>query len=158
LRERQRWPIARDALRLVHFPSNLEEAHRARRRFVYEGLLLCQLALALRRRETRGRSSAPVLAVTEQIDARIRRLFPFPLTGDQDRAIADICRDLASGQPMQRLLQADVGAGKTAIAVYGLLVAVACRYQAALMAPTEVLARQHARTLDGYLAHSRVRR
>src|SRR5205823_3990760 len=92
------------------------------------------------------------------IDARIRRLFPFRLTKDQDQAVAEISRDLAGEQPMQRLLQADVGAGKTAVAAYALLVAVACKHQAALLAPTEVLARQHAQTLDGYLEHSRVRR
>ena len=101
---------------------------------------------------------APVLACTPKIDERIRRLFPFTLTTDQDRAIADICKDIASPRPMQRLVQADVGAGKTAIAVHALLVAVACGYQSAMMAPTEVLAQQHARTLDRYLAHSRVRR
>src|SRR5205085_7396514 len=92
------------------------------------------------------------------IDAHVRRLFPFRLTGDQDKAVADVVRDLASDRPMQRLLQADVGAGKTAVAVYALLVAVACKHQAALMAPTEVLAVQHFRTLERYLAHSRVRR
>src|SRR6185312_9092893 len=89
---------------------------------------------------------------------RIRRLFPFRLTDDQDRAVAEVGRDLAADKPMQRLLQADVGAGKTAVAVYALLVTVANKHQAALMAPTEVLARQHARTLDRYLSHSRVRR
>src|SRR5207249_8409880 len=88
----------------------------------------------------------------------IRRLFPFTLTADQDRAIAAIRRDLASDRPMQRLLQADVGAGKTAVAVYALLIAVANKHQAALMAPTEVLARQHWQTINGYLAQSRVRR
>lgn len=72
--------------------------------------------------------------------------------------IAELRRDLASDRPMQRLLQADVGAGKTAVAVYALLATVANKHQAALMAPTEVLARQHSRTLDRYLAHSRVRR
>src|SRR5207244_3597229 len=101
---------------------------------------------------------APVLPVTPQIDARIRRLFRFRLTGDQDKAVADVCRDLAKDRPMQRLLQADVGAGKTAVAVYALLVTVANKHQAILMAPTEVLARQHWLTLDRYLAHSRVRR
>jgi ATP-dependent DNA helicase RecG len=99
-----------------------------------------------------------VLPTTPAIDQRIRRLFPFRLTGDQDRAVAEVCRDLAGDRPMQRLVQADVGAGKTAVAVYALLVAVANKHQAALMAPTEVLARQHSRTLDHYLAHSRVRR
>src|SRR5205085_8836890 len=71
-----------------------------------------------------------------------RRSSDLPLTDDQDRAVAALCRDLRQDRPMQRLLQADVGAGKTAVAVYGLLAAVANKHQAALMAPTEVLARQ----------------
>jgi ATP-dependent DNA helicase RecG len=146
------------ALRDVHFPATLEAAHLSRRRFAYEELLLLQLALALKRRELRDRQQAPVLTVTPAIDARIRRLFPFTLTPDQERAVADICRDLASPRPMQRLLQADVGAGKTAVAVHALLVAVACKHQCALMAPTEVLAQQHFRTFDEYLRQSRVRR
>jgi ATP-dependent DNA helicase RecG len=158
LRGRHGWPDVAQALRAVHFPPSIAEATRARRRFVYESLLLVQVALAVRRRDTHDRRQAPVLAVSAALDARIRRLFPFPLTGDQDRAVADVCRDLASDRPMQRLVQADVGAGKTAVAVYALLAAVANKHQAALMAPTEVLARQHARTLERYLAHSRVRR
>lgn len=151
-------PTVTQALRDVHTPPDLKAATAARRRFWYADLLVLQTALALRRRELRDRRRAPVLTTSPQIDARIRRLFPFRLTADQDAAITDICRDLASERPMQRLLQADVGAGKTAVAVYALLVAVANKYQAALMAPTEVLARQHADTLDSYLAHSRVRR
>jgi ATP-dependent DNA helicase RecG len=152
------WPPAARALRDIHFPPSLEDARRGRRRFVYEELLILQLALAVRRREIRDGRRAPVLPVTPAIDARIRRLFPFRLTADQDRAVADVCRDLARDRPMQRLIQADVGAGKTAVAVYALLATVANKHQAALMAPTEVLARQHARTLDRYLANSRVRR
>ena len=106
----------------------------------------------------RDRGRAPVLPTSTVLDLRIRRLFPFALTGDQDKVVAEVRRDLAGERPMQRLLQADVGAGKTAVAVYALLVAVANKHQAALMAPTEVLARQHFRTLERYLAHSRVRR
>jgi ATP-dependent DNA helicase RecG len=158
LRERHGLPEVRQAIRDVHFPAALAAAEAARRRFVYEEFLLLQLALALRRRELRDRQRAPVLAVTPLIDARIRRLFPFRLTADQDRAVADVCRDLASERPMQRLLQADVGAGKTAVAVYALLVTVANKHQAILMAPTEVLARQHWQTLERYLAKSRVNR
>jgi ATP-dependent DNA helicase RecG len=152
------WPVVADALRAVHFPPSVKEAVRGRRRFIYEEFLLLQLALASRRREIRDRGRAPVLPCSPAVDIRIRRLFPFALTGDQDRAVARICRDMASERPMQRLLQADVGAGKTAVAVYALLVAVANKHQAALMAPTEVLAQQHLRTLERYLAHSRVRR
>ena len=158
LRQRYGWAGIGSALRSIHEPATLDEARLARQRFAYQELLLLQLALALRRREVRGLALAPQVTVTPKIDERIRALFPFPLTGDQDKAIADVCRDMASGLPMQRLVQADVGAGKTAIAVYAMLAAVANGHQAALMAPTEVLARQHARTLDRYLAGSRVRR
>lgn len=158
LRRKHDWPTCDQALRDVHFPPTLSAATRGRQRFVYEEFLILQLALALRRRETREEGRAPILATTLAIDARIRRLFPFQLTADQDRAVAEICRDLAADKPMQRLLQADVGAGKTAVAVYALLTTVANKHQAALMAPTEVLARQHAHVLDRYLAHSRVRR
>jgi ATP-dependent DNA helicase RecG len=158
LRGKRGWPALAQAFREVHCPPSLPAARKARGRFVYEEFLILQLALALRRRDLRDRQRAPVLATTTAIDARIRRLFPFCLTGDQDRAVADICHDLASDRPMQRLVQADVGAGKTAVAVYALLVAVACKHQAALMAPTEVLARQHAETVERYLAQSRVRR
>jgi ATP-dependent DNA helicase RecG len=125
LRLRRGWPEVGKALHALHFPPDHASAVRARQRFVYEEFLLLQLALALRRREVRDGGKAPVLPVTPEIDARIRRLFPFTLTGDQDRAVADICADLASERPMQRLVQADVGAGKTAVAVYALLAAVA---------------------------------
>lgn len=149
---------ARQALRDVHFPQSIDAGRAARRRFVYEEFLVLQLALAMRRRDLRDRRQAPVLATTPQIDMRIRRLFPFKLTADQDQAVAEVCRDLAGDRPMQRLLQADVGAGKTAVAVYALLVTVANKHQAILMAPTEVLARQHWHTFERYLAQSRVRR
>jgi ATP-dependent DNA helicase RecG len=146
------------ALNDMHLPADLAAARQARKRLVYEEFLILQLALALRRRDLRDQRKAKTLPINATIDRHIRRLFPFPLTGDQDRAVSEICRDMATEKPMQRLLQADVGAGKTAVAVYALLLAVAHQCQAALMAPTEVLARQHWRTLDAYLAHSRVRR
>ncbi len=158
LRLKRGWPTVSQALRDVHLPQTVDAGWAGRRRFVYEEFLILQLALGVRRRELRDRQQAPMLPVTSAIDARIRRLFPFQLTKDQNQAVAEICRDLAGDRPMQRLLQADVGAGKTAVAVYALLVAVANKHQAALMAPTEVLARQHAHTLERYLAQSRVRR
>src|SRR5262249_21639314 len=123
-----------------------------------EGVWVVERGLALRRRQGRDRQLAPVLPATEQVDARIRRLLPFALTQDQERAVAEICKDLGRDRPMQRLLQADVGAGKTAVAVYALLGAVANKHQAALMAPAEGLARQPAPTLGRHLAPSRVRR
>ncbi|MGL4555150.1 MAG: DEAD/DEAH box helicase, partial [Gemmataceae bacterium] len=158
IRARYCWPGVAAALRSVHEPRDLDEVRLARQRFAYQELLELQVGLALRRREAWHGPAAPALPVSPLVDARIRKLFPFALTGDQDRAVADVVADLAGPRPMQRLVQADVGAGKTAIAVYAMLAAVAGRHQAALMAPTEVLARQHALTLDRYLAGSRVRR
>jgi ATP-dependent DNA helicase RecG len=146
----------RQALPQLHFPENTEQLEQARRRFVYQELFLLQLGLALRRaRQRRGRS--PVLNATAQIDARIRRLFPFELTAGQNQVIAEIAADLSREAPMNRLLQGDVGSGKTVVAAYGMLLAVAYQYQAALMAPTEVLARQHFETLQRLLAGSQVR-
>jgi ATP-dependent DNA helicase RecG len=150
-------PIA-TALLNVHFPNDQESLEAARRRLIYDEFFLLELALAVNRNRLAHGGRAPKLATTPRIDARIRRLLPFALTPGQERAIADVVRDLAGDTPMNRLLQGDVGSGKTAVAVYALLVAVAHGYQAVLMAPTEVLARQHSATLEGYLAHSRVRR
>jgi ATP-dependent DNA helicase RecG len=94
---------------------------------------------------------------TADINARIERLFPFEWTAGQRAAIAEVAADLASETPMNRLLQGDVGSGKTVVAVYAMLACVARGHQAALMAPTEILARQHAATLSGLLRASRVR-
>ncbi|MCS7167735.1 MAG: ATP-dependent DNA helicase RecG [Gemmatales bacterium] len=158
LRQARNLPTLRQTLHWLHHPKTLEEARQARRRLAYEEFLILHLALAHRRRDVNAQVRAPQMQLTRLIDQRIRRLFPFTLTRDQERAIAEICRDMAQDRPMRRLLQADVGAGKTAVAVYALLVCVANKHQAALMAPTEVLARQHWQTLNNYLAHSRVRR
>jgi ATP-dependent DNA helicase RecG len=158
LRAARELPDIATALANAHFPTDRASGERARRRIAYEEFLLLQLALAMRHRDIRDERQAPRLEATEQIDQRIRRLFPFQLTGDQNRAVREICEDLGSGRPMNRLLQGDVGSGKTAVAAYALLVAIANRHQAALMAPTELLARQHWQTLDRYLRNSRVRR
>lgn len=152
------FPGAGQAMHDMHLPATLRDATQARRRLVYEEFLVLQLGLALKRRDAQATSKAPMLPITQKIDEHIRRLFPFQLTRDQNRAIVQICKDMGSDRPMQRLLQADVGAGKTAVAVYALLLTVAHKHQAALMAPTEVLARQHWRTVSNYLAKSKVRR
>ncbi len=146
------------ALRGLHIPESRAEYELARRRLIFEDLLEFQLAVALRRRIWRDERAAPKLPTTQKIDARIRRLFPFQFTAGQNQAVQDLARDLGSGQAMHRLLQADVGAGKTAIAIYGMLVAVANDHQAVLMAPTELLASQHWQTVERALSESRVKR
>ena len=98
-----------------------------------------------------------MLRADKLLDERIRKRFPFTLTEAQQHAIWEILKDLQSAHPMNRLLQGDVGSGKTVVAVYAMLVCVARGYQAALMAPTEILARQHAATLASLLKASRVR-
>jgi ATP-dependent DNA helicase RecG len=158
VRAKHQYPPVAQALWHVHFPDAVAQGLHGRQRFIYEEFLVLQVALAVRRRAVRDRQQAPRLITTPAIDAHIRKLYPFRLTADQDRAVAAIVKDLASDRPMQRLLQADVGAGKTAVAVYALLVAVANKHQAIIMAPTEVLAQQHWQTLGQYLAKSRVRR
>lgn len=146
-----------EALPQIHLPPDQESLARARRRFVYQELLILQLAVALKRQQQTQRS-APPLEATAKIDARISRLFPFELTAAQREAIEQIAADMGRTVPMNRLLQGDVGSGKTVVAVYAMLLAVAHGYQAVMMAPTEVLARQHALTLDRLLGASHVRR
>jgi ATP-dependent DNA helicase RecG len=151
------WPL-RKALPEIHFPSDRESLAFARRRLVYQELFILQLALAVKRRQQHDQRSAPPLEASAKIDARIRRLFPFELTAGQQRAIADIAADMARPLPMNRLLQGDVGSGKTVVAVYAMLLAIAHGFQTVLMAPTEVLAQQHSLTLEKLLAASQVRR
>jgi ATP-dependent DNA helicase RecG len=136
LRQRLGLPAIGAALRGLHTPHSRAEYDAARRRLVLEDLLEFQLAVALRKRAWRMQPAAPQLPSSAKIDARIRRLFSFAFTPGQDEAIRDITADLASGHAMHRLLQAEVGAGKTVVAIYALLVAVANGFQAVLMAPT----------------------
>ena len=158
LREELDLPVLRDAVRMVHSAATPGEYEAARYRIVFDDLLEFQLGLVLRRRAWRQSGAAPILPTTARIDSRIRRLFPFRFTDGQNSAVNDIVADLASGRAMHRLLQADVGAGKTSVAVYAMLVAIAAGHQAVLMAPTEVLANQHWDTIDRLLIHSRVDR
>ena len=150
------WPI-RAALPQVHAPENQASLAEALRRFIYQEFFILQLALAMKKWRLENRQSAPPLPADARIDARITRLFPFELTAGQRQAIDEIAGDMARSRPMNRLLQGDVGSGKTVVAMYAMLLAVAHGHQAALMAPTEVLARQHLRTLSAALAASKVR-
>jgi len=158
LLKRLELPSLKSALQGVHQPPDMETYERCRQRVLFDDLYEFQLGLALRRRSWRNRRNAPQLEVSAKIDARIRRLFPFSFTEGQDLAIKDLASDFKSGFAMHRLLQADVGAGKTVVAIYAMLVAVAHGWQAALMAPTELLATQHWQTLQNVLGDSHVKR
>lgn len=147
-----------NAVRQVHLPNTVEEYREGMRRLLFDDLLEFQLALAMRRRFWKKERLSVPLPTSAKIDARIRRRFSFRFTAGQDRAVAEIVSDLGRDRAMHRLLQADVGAGKTAVAVYAMLVAIAAGTQAVIMAPTEVLAQQHWNTIDRLLADSRVER
>ena len=110
------WPIKK-ALPQIHFPGDRENLDHARRRFVYQELFVLQLALAVKRRQQHDQCRSPAMEATALIDARIRRLFPFELTDGQKQAIAEIARDMAGPLSMNRLLQGEVGSGKTVVAV-----------------------------------------
>jgi ATP-dependent DNA helicase RecG len=141
-------PQRGDAFWALHRPRSLDEAEEGRRRLAFDELLLLQLGIARRRREREVEVAAALDAPGDLI-ARYREVLPFTLTEDQERAIVEIDADLRRTTPMQRLLQGDVGSGKTVVALYALLRAVESQRQGALMAPTETLAEQHFLTLEG---------
>ncbi len=141
------------ALRAIHRPESMEELGAAKRRLIFDEFLRMQAGLVARKRAL----AAEQTGIRHDVDGPLLPAFlerlPFPLTGDQQRAIDEITRDMEGAAPMHRLLQGDVGSGKTVVALAALLVAVQGGYQGAFMAPTEVLAEQHylgsLRMLDG---------
>ena len=188
LAEKNLLPID-EALRQIHCPGSAEMITAAHRRFVYQELLMLQLALRMHRGQQKRAHAAPAITVDTRLDARIRARFPFEFTAAQRKVCGEIAADLAKPEPMNRLLQGDVGSGKTAVAIYVMLATVAtpvkpagatgarvagdsvageptsvepasgekpARYQAAIMAPTELLARQHFAGLERLLAGSGV--
>ena len=142
LRARENLPLKRDALVAIHRPEAEGEAERGRRRLAFEELLVLQIGIA-RRAAERERTLAPSLGQPGELIARYRKTLPFALTPYQEKAVREIDADLTRTVPMQRLLQGDVGSGKTVVALYALLRAVENGRQGALMAPTETLAEQH---------------
>jgi len=140
--ERGDHPALDEALRTAHFPEEAADVPEALDRLAFDELLALQLTLAQARR-ARDELTAPPIHVAEADVAAIIDALPFTLTGDQAAAVAAIVEDLASERPMRRMLQGDVGSGKTAVAAVALACAVRAGWQAALMAPTEILARQH---------------
>ncbi len=139
-----------DAVRGVHFPASPERLQEGLRRLKYEEFFLFQLKLALRRHWTDRENNGIRFNVKSALARRLVDALPFSLTAAQSRVIREIAADMDAAKPMNRLLQGDVGSGKTVVALVAMLIAVDNGYQAAVMAPTEILAEQHARTL-GFL-------
>ena len=147
-----------EAFKWIHSPPDAEKLAQAKRRLKYDELFLMQLGLALKRYKMQHFSPAPEMLRTNKIDSRIRRRFPFLLTADQDGVIEEIAADMSKSTPMNRLLQGDVGSGKTVVALYAALLAIANKTQAVIMAPTEILADQHFLSIERYLRNSDVKR
>ncbi|MDQ3670187.1 MAG: ATP-dependent DNA helicase RecG [Actinomycetota bacterium] len=149
LRHEAELPLRADALTRAHRPAKRADFDHARERLALEELLVLQLGLLRRRHGLLEEVSALPLGEPGVLLGRYRKTLPFTLTPEQEQAIAEIDRDLRATSPMQRLLQGDVGSGKTVVALYALLRAVEQGHQGALMAPTETLAEQHFLTIEG---------
>jgi ATP-dependent DNA helicase RecG len=147
LKAREALPLRADALVALHRPRSLDEGEAARRRLAFDELLVLQVGLARARAGHESERARP-LGEPGELVSRYRGLLPFQLTEDQEQAIAEIDHDLGREAPMQRLLQGDVGSGKTVVALYALLRAVESGFRGALMAPTETLAEQHFLTIE----------
>ncbi|MDF2903444.1 MAG: ATP-dependent helicase RecG, partial [Bacillus sp. (in: firmicutes)] len=137
----------RDALRALHFPLSQNDVKQARRRFVYEEFLLFQLKMQALRKYEREQSAGVALQFDEHIVKQFIEGLPFPLTNAQNRVVDEILADLKSPYRMNRLLQGDVGSGKTVVAAIGLYASFIAGFQGALMVPTEILAEQHVESL-----------
>ncbi|MBU5211025.1 ATP-dependent DNA helicase RecG [Heyndrickxia oleronia] len=149
--EKYKLMARKDAMKMMHFPESQEDVKHARRRFVYEEFLYFQLKMQALRKFEREHSAG----IAQHYDLKKLRDFfdklPFPLTGAQKRVINEICADLKSPYRMNRLLQGDVGSGKTVVAAVALYASWTAGYQGALMVPTEILAEQHASSLQALL-------
>ncbi|MFA7658334.1 MAG: ATP-dependent DNA helicase RecG [Candidatus Gastranaerophilaceae bacterium] len=142
----------KDAIEQIHFPKSMEMLEKARFSLVFEELFIIQLKLAQLREDNRKNNTAIPLKIKEKgLVKKFIKNLPFELTDAQKRAVDDILKDLNSTEPMQRLLQGDVGSGKTVVATIMLLAAVENGYQGAIMAPTEILAQQHYNNLTQWL-------
>ncbi len=150
IRQRRRLYSLSRAIQQTHFPDSQDTLRRARQRLAYDELLLLQLGVQRQRREWQAYNGEALTAAPEHFEAFMEAL-PFRLTGAQERVIAEIRDDLAQARPMNRLLQGDVGSGKTIVAAAAMVIAAWAGAQAALMAPTEILAEQHYRGLRGLL-------
>jgi ATP-dependent DNA helicase RecG len=150
-----------EALRKVHFPADdspIDDYNLARspahRRLIFEEFFWLSLALGLRRGERISEPKGELIEITDRVREAVRSILPFHPTDAQKRALKEIVEDMSSDKPMNRLLQGDVGSGKTIVAVQAMVIAIENGYQTTLMAPTEILAEQHARNIRHWLAHT----
>lgn len=144
-------PTLAEALRRVHRPGSMEEAEEGRRRLAFDELVDLQLMLARARLLAKRARKGTAFSVRHEFTDRLVQSLPWPLTDDQQQSIGDISGDMGSNERMHRLLMGDVGTGKTVVALWAMLLAAENGYQAALMAPTELLVEQHAATLTRLL-------
>ncbi len=143
----------RKALEKIHFPETMEDFTKARERLVFDELFALQLSLAKRRHNFEQEEKSLVLEVQNTpLVEKLRQSLPFKLTAAQERVCKEIARDLASSKPMHRLIQGDVGSGKTIVALLSALIAIDNGYQVAMMAPTEILAEQHHNQCQKFIA------
>ncbi|MEL6796017.1 MAG: DEAD/DEAH box helicase, partial [Planctomycetota bacterium] len=143
LRKERNLPTLREAYRMQHSPADEDEIAASRRRLAYDELLLMQLGVAMKRHELRDTQRAPALRSSDAVHRRIRDMLPFELTKAQKRVVDELTGDLTRDVPTNRMIQGDVGSGKTMVALYAMLLAVESGQQAAMMVPTEILAEQH---------------
>jgi len=152
LRQSRGWPVLSQAVHELHFPSSWQTLEAARERLAFDELFRFQLALAQRRARAMGRTKPQRYQLDGPLTQGLRRRLPFALTGSQQRVLDELLADLANPHPMHRLLQGDVGCGKTIVMTLLMATAAQSGYQVVLMAPTELLAEQHARVMTSYLA------
>jgi ATP-dependent DNA helicase RecG len=155
-RQKNNLPSLGAAYRMVHRPADEDEIKLGRRRLAFDELLLLELGVMMKRFHRHDLLHAPQLKHTKKIAEHIEARIPFALTSSQRGVVTEIAKDLQDTRPMNRLLQGDVGAGKTVVALYAMLMAVAAGHQAALMAPTELLAEQHFTSITTMLTGGRV--
>ena len=154
----QRFMSRDEALRTVHYPQNAKDLERARLRLKFEELFFIQLNILRYASDQRRKYRGYVFSqVGEVFNTFYSQYLPFPLTGAQKRVIKEIRKDMGSGRQMNRLLQGDVGSGKTLVALMSMLIAIDNGYQACIMAPTEILAEQHLQTIMGFLKDMNLR-
>ena len=156
-RAQRNLPTLGNSYQRLHQPEHEDDVPPSRRRLAYDELLLLQTGVAMRKHHRETTLHAPALPMSKEVVSRIEARFPFTLTDAQARVLGEVAADLSRDRPMNRLLQGDVGSGKTAVAVGAMLLAVAAGAQAALVAPTELLAEQHMATIKDMLDDSEVR-